>query len=234
MFRPLVFVYFLLPLLSLAQEENAYHMLRSQMVEQQIKNRGISNPEVIQALSTVPRHKFVLPEFVHLAYTDSPLLLTDGQTISQPYIVGYMTEILKLEKSHKVLEIGTGSGYQAAILAQICDSVFSIEIFETLRNKAKKIFEELGYTNIFTKIGDGYKGWLEHAPYDAIIVTCSPTHIPHELKKQLAEGGKMVIPVGENNFQHLYFLQKRNGKIRGKNVMPVRFVPMLDTDGKKY
>ncbi|HRX12198.1 MAG TPA: protein-L-isoaspartate(D-aspartate) O-methyltransferase, partial [Draconibacterium sp.] len=189
---------------------------------------------VLNAFYKVERHRFVLPEYILKAYEDYPLPIDEGQTISQPYIVAFMTEALDLKPSDKVLEIGTGSGYQAAILAEICDSVFTIEIFQKLAEKAIDLFTELGYRNIFCKIGDGYKGWPDYAPFDAIIVTCSPTHIPQPLKVQLAEGGRMIIPVGSYPSQSLVLLEKQKGKIRQKKILPVRFVPMIDNKGKKY
>ena len=209
--------------------------LREQMVKTQIEARGISDPAVLNTFRKVKRHLFVLPEYISISYGDHPLPIDEGQTISQPYIVAYMTQALDLKPTDKVLEIGTGSGYQAAILAGICDSVYTIEIFEKLGEKAKSIFEKLEYNNILTKIGDGYLGWEEHAPFDAIIVTCSPTHIPEPLQKQLAEGGKMIIPVGKNSsVQQLVLLEKKNGRIIQKSVLPVRFVPMIDAEGEKY
>jgi protein-L-isoaspartate(D-aspartate) O-methyltransferase len=204
------------------------------MVKTQIEARGISDPAVLKALRKVERHHFVLPKDMSKAYNDYPLPIEEGQTISQPYIVAFMTEALKLKPTDKVLEIGTGSGYQAAILAEICDSVFTIEIFPKLGNKAIELFSEFGYKNIFCKIGDGYKGWSEHVPFDAIIVTCAPSNIPEPLKNQLAEGGRMIIPVGGYPAQSLVLLEKRNGKIREKDVLPVRFVPMISEEGKKY
>ncbi len=207
---------------------------REQMVREQIRNRGISDKEVLQAFRKVERHHFVLPSYIKYAYVDSPLAIEEGQTISQPYIVAFMTDVLDLKPTDKVLEIGTGSGYQAAILSQLCDSVFTIEVFETLGNKAKALFVKLGYENIYCKIGDGYNGWNEHAPFDAIIVTCSPTHVPQPLKNQLAEGGRMIIPVGERRVQQLVLLKKKKGKILEEKILPVRFVPMLDEKGEKY
>lgn len=204
------------------------------MVETQIEARGIEDKKVLDAFREVERHKFVLPQYIPYAYADSPLPIGQGQTISQPYIVAYMTEALDLQKTDKVLEIGTGSGYQAAILAEICDSVFTIEIFEKLGEKAQQIFNELGYDNIISKVGDGYKGWPEYAPFDGIIVTCAPTEIPEPLQKQLAEGGRMIIPVGEDPVQNLVLMVKKRGKIRKQSVLPVRFVPMIDPDGQKY
>lgn len=208
--------------------------LRLRMVKTQIEARGVKDENVLQAFLNVERHRFVLPAYISAAYQDSPLPIEDGQTISQPYIVAFMTEALDLKSTDKVLEIGTGSGYQAAILAEICDSVFTIEIFESLGEKAKQLFAELGYKNIFCKVADGYKGWPERAPFDAIIVTCSPTHIPQPLKDQLAEGGRMIIPVGKDPIQYLVLLKKNKGKIREETVLPVRFVPMLDEEGEKY
>lgn len=207
---------------------------RKKMVRTQIQARGITDKYVLDAFLNVERHRFVLTEYIKYAYNDSPLPIDEGQTISQPYIVAFMTDALDLERLDKVLEIGTGSGYQAAILAQICDSVYTIEIFENLGNKSKALFSELGYQNISCKIGDGYKGWSEHAPFDAIIVTCSPTHVPQPLKDQLAEGGRMIIPVGRSPVQYLVLLKKKKGKVREEKVLPVRFVPMLDEEGKKY
>jgi len=191
---------------ALQAQQNYFTDLRERMVQTQIKNRGINDKRVLDAFLNVERHRFVLPEYISSAYRDSPLPIAEGQTISQPYIVAFMTEALELTEDDKVLEIGTGSGYQAAILAEIVDSVFTIEIFETLGNKAGSLFNELGYNNIYTKIGDGYKGWKEFAPFDAIIVTCSPTHIPEPLKNQLVEGGRMIIPVGKNPVQELVLL----------------------------
>ena len=214
--------------------QDNFNELREQMVKRQIQARGITDKKILDAFRTVERHKFVLPEYIQYAYRDSPLPIIENQTISQPYIVAFMTDALDLEKDDKVLEIGTGSGYQAAILAQICDSVCTIEIFEKLGKKSKALFSELGYNNIYCKIGDGYKGWAEHAPFDAIIVTCSPTHVPQPLKDQLAEGGRMIIPVGKYPYQNLVLLRKKKGKIRERKILPVRFVPMLDEEGEKY
>lgn len=215
-------------------QENGYKQKRYEMVKTQIQARGITNETVLSVFRTVPRHRFVLPGYAHLAYEDSPLPINEAQTISQPYIVAFMTEALELQQTDRVLEVGTGSGYQAAILAQLCDSVYTIEIFETLTLQAQDAFKKLEYNNIQCKIGDGYEGWKEKAPFDAIIVTCSPSHIPEPLQEQLAEGGRMIIPVKEGRFQHLVLLQKKNGKIRQRNVLPVRFVPMIDEEGHTY
>lgn len=215
-------------------QENDFEYRRARMVKIQIEDRGISDPKVLDAMRKVPRHRFVLHENISKAYNDYPLPIEEGQTISQPYIVAFMTEALKLKPSDKVLEIGTGSGYQAAILAEICDSVFTIEIFPKLTKKAQDIFNELGCKNIFCKTGDGYLGWTEYAPFDAIIVTCAPSKVPEPLQNQLAEGGRMIIPVDEFYGQSLVLLEKRKGKLREEKVLPVRFVPMINEKGKEY
>lgn len=219
---------------SLLSQNSNFDKQREQMVATQIQARGITDKIVLEAFRKVPRHKFVLPKYQQYAYIDSPLPIDEGQTISQPYIVAFMTDVLDLKASDKVLEIGTGSGYQAAILAELCDSVFTIDIFELLVNKTTSVFKELKYTNIYAKTADGYKGWPEHAPFDAIIVTCSPTHIPQPLKEQLAEGGKMIIPVGPSGNQKLILLEKRKGKLKEKDVLPVRFVPMINAEKERY
>lgn len=219
---------------SLSAQKNYFTDLRERMVQTQIANRGITDKKVLDAFMDVERHRFVLPEYIAAAYSDTPLPIDEGQTISQPYIVAYMTEALNLKKDDKVLEIGTGSGYQAAILAQIVDSVFTIEIFDSLGKKAKNLFNDLGYDNIYTKIGDGFKGWPDQAPFDAIIVTCAPSDVPNPLKNQLAEGGRMIIPVGKDPVQELVLLQKKRGKIKQKSVLPVRFVPMINNKKVRY
>ncbi len=215
-------------------QENNYSRERYKMIETQLEARGITDNRILNAFRKVPRHAFVLPEYQRYAYSDQPMPIEEGQTISQPFIVAYMTDVLQLKRSDRVLEIGTGSGYQAAILSQLCDSVFTVELFESLGNKAHTLFEKLHYRNIVSKIGDGYLGWEEKAPFDAIIVTCAPSHIPKPLQDQLADGGRMIIPVGEGKVQHLVLLQKQNDKIRQKSVLPVRFVPMLDEDKGRY
>lgn len=207
---------------------------RNEMVKSQIIARGIADQNVINAMFSVERHLFVPTEYSGQAYGDFPLPIGEGQTISQPYIVALMTEVMELNKNDKVLEIGTGSGYQAAILGQLCDSVFTVEIFKSLAAQAKNLLEILGYNNVFVKCGDGYEGWAEHSPYQAIIVTCSPTQVPQALQDQLAEGGKLIIPVGETLSQELVLYEKSGGKMKKKNIVPVRFVPMIDTSGRKY
>ncbi|MFC1892294.1 protein-L-isoaspartate(D-aspartate) O-methyltransferase [Thermodesulfobacteriota bacterium] len=214
--------------------DKAYDDRREAMVKNQIEGRGISNQKVLQALRKVERHLFVPPAYRSEAYNDHPLPIGEGQTISQPYIVALMTEILVPDKGKKILEIGTGSGYQAAILAELYDQVYTIEIVEILGQRAGRLLDDLGYKNIKVKIGDGYKGWKEYSPFDAIIVTCAPSHIPQPLKDQLAEGGKMVIPVGERFEQKMVLLTKEKGIIREKNMIPVRFVPMMQEDGREY
>jgi protein-L-isoaspartate(D-aspartate) O-methyltransferase len=215
-------------------QEDKFLLERISMVNKQIKSRGVKNERVLEAMKKVPRHAFVPENLQKYAYQDHPLEIGKGQTISQPYIVGFMTEVLDPDSSYRVLEIGTGSGYQAAVLAEICDSVFTIEIFEELGKSASDILKELNYQNVVVKIGDGYLGWEEKAPFDAIIVTCSPTHIPAPLIKQLKEGGKMIIPVGHRYQQELVLLEKEKGKVEKKKVLPVRFVPMIDGKGVKY
>ncbi|MFW6289772.1 MAG: protein-L-isoaspartate(D-aspartate) O-methyltransferase [Mariniphaga sp.] len=231
---PVYLLFMFVSMMSCAQKAGPFQELRNRMVRTQIKDRGITDERILEAFRNVERHKFVPDPYIPYAYNDSPLPIAEGQTISQPYIVAYMTDALELKKNDKVLEIGTGSGYQAAILAEICDSVFTIEIFESLGQNARSLFNRLGYDNIMTKIGDGYKGWPQYAPFDAIIVTASPERIPEPLKEQLAEGGRMIIPVGDENIQHLVLLRKRKGKIREEQILPVRFVPMIDSTGIRY
>ncbi|MCK5028634.1 MAG: protein-L-isoaspartate(D-aspartate) O-methyltransferase [Bacteroidales bacterium] len=215
-------------------DSDKYEKVRQRMVRNQIVAKGVKDQKVIQAMLNVQRHLFVPKNYERMAYEDRPLSIGEGQTISQPYIVALMTETLDLKKEMKVLEIGTGSGYQAAILAEIVDHVYSIEIIESLGLRAKKLLESLDYKNINLKIGDGYKGWKENAPFDAIIVTCAPTNIPKPLEEQLKEGGKMIIPLGGSITQKLVLFEKKNGKLIKKIVAPVRFVPMIRDDGKHY
>lgn len=211
-----------------------YKTLREKMVSQQIKSRGVSDKNVLEAMLKVERHLFVPENNKKYAYDDGPLQIGEGQTISQPYIVAYMTEVLKLDKNSKVLEIGTGSGYQAAILAEIAKDVYSIELIGPLGKNAENLLLKLGYKNIHIKIGDGYQGWKEHGPFDGIIVTCAPTHIPEPLKEQLAEGGIMIIPVGGSYSQELIILTKKDGRIKQHDDLGVRFVPMKNNLGGKY
>jgi len=206
-------------------EEQQFVETRNNMVKTQIQARGIEDTRVLTAMFDVRRHLFVPVENRRMAYSDRPLPIGEGQTISQPYIVAIMTELLQLDRDDKVLEIGTGSGYQAAILAEIAKEVYTIEIIEILAKNSAKLLDELGYKNITVKCGDGYQGWSKHAPFDGIIVTCAPPEIPQPLIEQLAEGGRMVIPVGEF-YQELILIEKTEGKIIEKSIIPVRFVPM--------
>jgi len=217
-----------------AMTDDRYAQEREQMVQKQLKRRGISDERVLSAFRRVKRHLFVPQNYLDLAYSDQPLPIGHNQTISQPYIVAFMTETLDLKETDRVLEVGTGSGYQAAILAQICQEVYTIEIIPELGRSARKLLADRGYTNVHVRIGDGYKGWAEHAPYDAIIVTCSPTHVPEPLGKQLAEEGCMIIPVGKKFAQELIRLRKKEGELVEESVLPVRFVPMVNDGGKRY
>lgn len=203
-----------------------YDYLRERMVKEQIIARGIKDERVIKAMLKVERHKFVPEGLRWLAYQDRPLPIGYGQTISQPYIVALMTELLGVKGDEKVLEIGTGSGYQAAILAEIAKEVYTIEILEPLAKEAEAKLKNLGYENIKVKCGDGFLGWPEYAPFDCIIVTCAPEEIPHPLIEQLKEGGRMVVPVGKL-WQELKLILKEDGKIKVIDIVPVRFVPML-------
>jgi len=198
------------------------------MVVTQLQSRDITDPEVLRAMRTVPRHKFVPEQYLDQAYADHPLPIGEGQTISQPYIVALMTQAVKIKPGDRVLEIGTGSGYQAAVLAELTDEVYTIEIIEALGLQAAKRLRELGYSQVHTKVGDGYYGWEEHAPYDAIIVTCAPDHIPPPLVAQLKVGGRMVIPVGPPGaYQSLWLLEKQpDGRVKRQNLGGVIFVPM--------
>jgi protein-L-isoaspartate(D-aspartate) O-methyltransferase len=202
-----------------------YKTMRERMVETQIKARGVKEPRVLAAMLKVERQLFVPKDLRSNAYSDQPLPIGEGQTISQPYIVALMTELLDLKGDDKVLEVGTGSGYQAAILAELAKEVYSIEIIEKLATSAETLLLDLGYKNIKVKAGDGYLGWPEAAPFDAIVVTCAPDHIPRPLIDQLKEGGRMVIPVGEFT-QELKKIVKRGGKLETTDVIPVIFVPM--------
>jgi protein-L-isoaspartate(D-aspartate) O-methyltransferase len=197
------------------------------MIENDLKARGIDDPTVISAMQNVKRHLFIDKKRQRNAYGDYPLPIGEGQTISQPYIVGLMTQSLQLKSSDRVLEIGTGSGYQAAVLAEIVKDVYSIEIKEKLAQKAAKLLSILGYTNVTVKAGDGYYGWEEHAPFDAIIVTAAAEKIPPPLIEQLKEGGKIILPLGRNfQIQNLILGIKKGDIIKKEGLIPVRFVPM--------
>jgi protein-L-isoaspartate(D-aspartate) O-methyltransferase len=196
------------------------------MVEQQIAARGVSNSLVLDAMQAVPRHKFVPPELIDQAYADHPLPIGYGQTISQPYIVALMTEKLNIGPGDRVLEIGTGSGYQAAVLAEITDQVYSIEIIPQLAEQASRTLQETGYATVQTLNADGYYGWEAHAPYDAIIVTAAPDHVPRPLIQQLKDGGRLVIPIGPpGGYQTLWQITRHGDQLETKNLGGVRFVP---------
>ena len=221
----LIFILFLFLALGF-QDSNDYKAAREKMVKSQIESRGIQDQITLAAMRSVPRHKFVPEELITKAYLDSPVSIGYGQTISQPYIVAFMTEIIEPKKDFKVLEIGTGSGYQAAVLAHIVDSVYTIEIIDALFFQSKKRLEELNYDNILVKNADGYYGWEEKGPFDAIVVTAAAEFVPPPLIEQLKDGGKMIIPVGTPfTTQQLILVEKKGNNIRTKNLMFVRFVP---------
>jgi protein-L-isoaspartate(D-aspartate) O-methyltransferase len=199
---------------------------RQRMVQQQLVTRGINDARVLGAMAKVPREEFVPPESRGASYEDGPLPIGYGQTISQPYIVAFMTEQLRPKPSDRVLEIGTGSGYQAAILSELVSDVYSIEIVEPLAKNAEATLQRLGYKNVHVKVGDGYKGWPEEGAFDAIIVTCAPDKVPQPLVDQMKDGGRMIIPVGDRFAQELYLLEKKNGQLKQSATLPVRFVPM--------
>ena len=205
-----------------------YAAARQRMVEEQLRapGRDIHDPRVLEAMRHVPRHEFVPADHRDEAYEDHPLPIGHGQTISQPFIVAFMTEQLDLQPADRVLEIGTGSGYQAAVLSLLVAEVYSMEIVEPLARRAEQDLQRLGYPNAKVRAGDGYEGWPEAAPFDAIIVTCAPDHVPPVLVEQLKDGGRMIIPVGEWGDQNLYLLVKQGREVKRKAVLPVRFVPM--------
>jgi protein-L-isoaspartate(D-aspartate) O-methyltransferase len=205
-----------------------YIMERLRMVREQLESpsRGITNARVLEAMRRVPRHEFVPVEFRSHAYEDRPLSIGSGQTISQPYVVAFMTQQLEPEPTDRVLEIGTGSGYQAAVLSGLVAEVYSIEIVEALADRAATDLDRLGYTNVHVRAGDGYRGWPEEAPFDAVIVTCAPDAVPQPLVDQLAQGGRMIIPVGAILHQELVLLEKHGDQLDRREVLPVRFVPM--------
>jgi protein-L-isoaspartate(D-aspartate) O-methyltransferase len=217
--------FFVLLLAGSVTGNGRYAGKRWDMVESQIIARGIRNTAVIQAMLNVPRHEFVPEELRDEAYNDSPIPVGMGQTISQPYIVALMSELLNPVRGMKVLEVGTGSGYQSAVLAETGCDLYTIEIVESLARKARLILEKVGYTNITYKIGDGYQGWEEHAPFDGIIVTAAPGHVPARLLDQLKVNGRMVIPVGGDS-QELQLIEKTDTGITKKRITAVRFVPM--------
>ena len=204
----------------------AMAVARTHMVETQIAARGVSDPRVLTAMSTVPRHRFVPENLRKNSYDDEPLPIGHGQTISQPYIVAYMTEVLHLTGSERVLEVGTGSGYQTAVLAEVGREVLTVEIVSALSERADRILAELGYANIRFRVGNGADGWPEEAPFDAIMVTAAPAEVPRALKDQLAEGGRMVIPVGRD-FQDLVLVRRAGDRLAEERLIGVRFVPLI-------
>jgi len=206
---------------------------RQKMVEEQLRPRGIKDSQVLTAMGKVPREEFVAENLRSQSYSDSPLPIGHDQTISQPFIVAFMTEQLHLQPTARVLEVGTGSGYQTAILAELVKDVYSIEIIEPLAKEASARLTRLGYSNAHVKAGDGYQGWSEVAPFDAIIVTCAPDKVPQPLTQQLKEEGRMIIPVGSGIDQQLYLLEKKNGELAQTAILPVRFVPMIGEAAKK-
>ncbi len=209
-------------------DEDRWTLLRRQMVEQQLKapGRDITNARVLAAMGKVPRHEFTPENLRREAYADHPLPIGHGQTISQPFIVAFMSAAIDPQPEEKVLEVGTGSGYQAAVLAELAAEVHTIEIVDELARRAERDLLRLGYANVKVRSGDGYQGWREAAPFDAILVTCAPDHIPQPLVDQLKEGGRLIIPVGPAGDQELYLLDKRGGQVERRAVLPVRFVPM--------
>jgi protein-L-isoaspartate(D-aspartate) O-methyltransferase len=205
---------------------------RAAMVHEQIAGRGVRNSAVLAALSKVERHRFVPEEYMRAAYADHPLPIGYGQTISQPYIVALMSEALGIKPGDRVLEIGTGSGYQAAVLAEMGVEVYTVEIIPELARQATAVLDELGYSNVHTQNADGYFGWEAHAPYDAIIVTAAPDHLPQALGQQLKEGGRLVIPIGPvGSVQTLWLFEKQGGELTATNLGAVSFVPL--TGGEK-
>jgi len=213
--------------LLLSAEDDKYTKKRNEMVQRQLAARDIADKRVLSAMQVIPRHLFVAKSYQNQAYADHPLPIDEGQTISQPYIVALMTQYLDLKKGDRVLEIGTGSGYQAAVLAHLTEEVFSIEIKEKLARKASDTLRNLNCQQVQVKHGDGYFGWEEQAPFDAIIVTCAANHVPPSLLNQLKEGGRLIIPLGSTLYsQTLTLITKVNGKPKVRHVLGVRFVPM--------
>ena len=212
--------------------EDSYLAQREQMVTTQIEQRGVSDAAVLNVLRTVPRPRFVPPDLIDQAYADHPLPIGYGQTISQPYIVALMSEALQVHPGDKVLEIGTGSAYQAAVLAELGAETFTIEIIPELANQAADRLKELDYTEVQVRNADGYFGWEEHAPFDAIIVTAAPDHLPQPLANQLAEGGRLVVPIGPvGSVQTLWLFEKRDGELEATNLGAVSFVPFTRAAG---
>jgi protein-L-isoaspartate(D-aspartate) O-methyltransferase len=206
-------------------DDDIFAAARRLMVRTQLVARDIADTSVLQTMAEIPRHEFVPPNLKDMAYQDRPLPIGEGQTISQPYIVAYMTQALDLQAGDKVLEIGTGSGYQAAVLARLVEHVYTIEIIPSLGDSARQLLQRQGHDNVTVRVGDGYVGWLLEAPFDAIMVTAAPDHVPPALVEQLADGGRLVLPVGDH-YQELLRLTKREDEIHTESLLPVRFVPM--------
>jgi protein-L-isoaspartate(D-aspartate) O-methyltransferase len=225
---PILCLAVLLFSVALSDGGDPYALKRQQMVQQDIRGRDVREPQVLSTMSKVPRHLFVEPAYRDQAYEDHPLPIGEGQTISQPYVVALMTEALRLKRGDRVLEIGTGSGYQAAILAEIVQEVYTIEIRKNLADRAGLVLKELGYKNVKVKSGDGYFGWEEAAPFDAIIITAAANHIPPPLIRQLKEGGRLIVPLGNTvYYQTLILATKRRGQLDVEQLGPVAFVPMV-------
>lgn len=223
-----------LSILFLRGEEETFAKKRREMVRYQLRARDIHDKKVLEVMGTVPRHLFVHKRYQSQAYEDHPLPIDEGQTISQPYIVALMTQYLGIEKGDKVLEVGTGSGYQAAVLAHLTDEVYSIEIKERLAHQASERLKSLGYDRVRVKRADGYFGWEEHGPFDAVIVTCAANHLPPPLFEQLKEGGRLIIPLGSTLFfQNLTLVTKVGGKPQVEHVLSVSFVPMTGEAQKR-
>lgn len=216
-----------------SKEEPIYRMMRREMVENQLRARGLRSETVLEVMEKVPRHLFVPDALRDQAYADAPLPIGHDQTISQPYIVAFMTEMLEVEKGNRVLEIGTGSGYQAAVLAELAQEVYTIEILEPLYHSAKERVGALGYRNVHFRRGDGWLGWPEASPFDKIMVTAAAKTIPEALVRQLKEGGRMILPLGEGEFQYLVIGAKRKGSLEMSQTIPVRFVPLVHAGEKK-
>ena len=235
-FRRTVWIFsFTIASLIFAQNDKDYEKLREAMVKMQIESRGVKDEDVLSVMRDVPRHLFIDESLWPKAYSDGPLPIGNGQTISQPYIVAFMTELLRPDTHHMILEIGTGSGYQAAVLAKLVHHVYTIEIVPELGRNAKAALKQLGYDNISVRVGDGYKGWPDEEPFDRIIVTAAPEKVPEALVDQLKPGGRMVLPVGPRWWgQDLLVIEKdKRGKVVRENTIPVRFVPMVRQEERK-
>jgi protein-L-isoaspartate(D-aspartate) O-methyltransferase len=206
---------------------------RQKMIEEQLKPRGIKDERILAAMGKVPREEFVPENLRDKSYSDNALPIGQNQTISQPFIVAFMTQQIRPQATDRVLEIGTGSGYQTAVLAELVKDVYTIEIVESLAKDASARLTRLGYNNAHVKVGDGYQGWPEVAPFDSIIVTCAPDKVPQPLTQQLKENGRMLVPVGSGMDQQLYLLEKKNGQLAQTAILPVRFVPMVGQAAKK-